>query len=415
LNFDATIVGAGPVGSTVAEVIAREGYDVLILEEHPQTSLPQHCAGKISVNASKELNLPTTSVLHEIRGATFYSPDMNSLSVERKDIQAYIFDRTILDRRLSERAVDAGATLLTSARATDVSIDSREVNVQFKHNDECHRLTTRIVVGADGATSSIARCLGLYSKDRSKVKVAVQREITGLRDVKSGFVEVYLGEKYAPGFFAWIVPTGKDSARVGLCVNPSQSKYLLNHLENFITSHPIAKEKLEGGSCVRQAAHVIPTGGALRQTVSDGALIVGDAAGQVKSTTGGGLYYGMVCAKIAGRVVSKALSSGDNVLRRDALMEYQNLWRERLGREIEMSAKMRLLLDSLTDDELNHLFHIICEDEALIDLIEAEGDIDWQSELSVPVFKHITRFLLRYPHHLPAFIKYYVESLRIKD
>ena len=400
MDFDAIIVGAGPAGTTAAEAIAREGYDVLVLEEHPQVGIPQHCAGKISVNALKELNLPMTGVLQHIRGARFYSPDMNSLSVERKETQAYIFDRTALDKELAKRAVDAGAILLTSAQATDVSIDPHGVNVLFKHEDRHLRLKARIVIGADGASSSIARRLGLYSKERATVRVAIQREVAGLHNVESGFVEVYLGGKYAPGFFAWIVPTREDSVKAGLCVKPSQGKYLLSYMENFVKSHPIAKKKLEGGTYTRQTAHVIPTGGTLHQTVSDGALIVGDAAGQVKSATGGGLYYGMVCAKIAGRVVSKALSSGEDLLRKDVLMEYQRLWRERLGREIEMSIKMRLLLDLLTDDEVNDLFRIVREDEALIDLIEAEGDIDWQSKLSVPLLKHVASALAKRPRLL---------------
>ena len=397
MNFDAIIVGAGPIGSTVAKMIAREGYEVMILEEHSQVGLPQHCTGKISVNALKELNLPNIGIRQKVRGATFYSPDMNFLSVEQKDVQAYILDRAVLDRWLLEKAVDAGATLLTNARVMDVSIDLHRANVWFSHNGETHQLTARIVVGADGAGSSIARHLGLYSKEMSTITFAVQREMTNLNNFKPEFVDIYLGKRYAPGFFAWIVPTGEASAKVGLGVDLSQSKYLLNYLEGFITSHPISSKKLEGGLCISQTAHIIPTGGTLLQTVSDGVLIVGDAAGQVKSTTGGGLYYGMVCAEIAGQVISKVLSSSEDILRKDVLVEYQNRWRERFGKEIEISAKMRLILASLTDDELNYLINIIRRDEVLIGMIEAEGDIDWQSRLSVPVLTRLTSALVKRP------------------
>lgn len=400
MNFDAIIVGAGPIGSTVAKAIAREGYEALILEEHSDVGLPQHCAGKISVNAAKELSLPNTGILQSVRGATFYSPDMSSLSVERRDIQAHIFDREILDRWLSDTAVDAGATLLTGTRVIDVSISSHGATVWFKHNEEVQCLTSRIVVGADGASSFIARRLGLYSKERSMVRVAIQREITNIRDVRSGFVEIYLGERYAPGFLAWIVPTGENSAKVGIGVKPLQSKYLLNYLECFITSHPIASKKLEGCLCMRQTAHIIPTGGTLRRTISDGVLIVGDAAGQVKSTTGGGLYYGMVCAEIAGQIISKALASTSGILQKNALMEYQNRWQGRFGKEIEMNAKMRLILDSLTDNELNYLFSLIRKDEELIDMIDSKGDIDWQSGISRSLLTRIISALVKRPQLL---------------
>jgi len=400
MNFDAVVVGGGPVGSTVAEAIAKDGYDVLILEEHPQIGLPQHCTGKISVNASKELGLPEIGALQEVRGAIFYSPDMNFLKVERKETKAHIFDRVILDKRLLERAVDAGAALLTTAQAVNVTVDGRCVNILFKHEGELRHLASRVVISADGASAPLARLLGMYSKKRNMLRIAVQREMTGLRNLEPELVELYLGRQYAPGFFAWIVPTGKDSAKVGLCVEPSQSKHLLNYMEKFIGGHPIACKKLREGSCVGQRVHIIPTGGTLRQTVSEGILIVGDAAGQVKSTTGGGLYYGMVCAKIAGRVVSKALSSGKDLLLKEDLAEYQSLWQERLGREIAMNAKTRLLLDSLTDEELNYLFQIIRGDEALINLIETEGDIDWQFKLSKSVFKHVINALARRPQLL---------------
>lgn len=410
MNFDAIVVGAGPVGSTVAEHIAKEGYSVLILEEHPRIGIPRHCTGKISANALRELELGSSvGALQEVRGATFFSPDADSIHVERGDVQAYVFDRSTLDKRLSENAEDAGAQLLKSAHATNVSIDPNRVIVQFKHEDEYHRIGTRIVIGADGANSLIARRLGLYSKERSAVKVAIQRDLTGLRHIQSDFVELYLGKKYAPGFFAWIVPTGEDSAKVGLSVSPSNSKYLLRYLEDFISSHPIARKKLRATRCIGQTVHIIPTGGPLRRTVSNGVLIVGDAAGQVKSTTGGGVYYGMTCAKIAGSVVSKALSLQNSVLPASILMEYQERWRERFGREINLSVRIRHLLDSLTDDAVNYLFHIVRNDEALIETIEAEGDIDWQSKVSMSICKHALRFLLRYPHYLPSFLRYLIE------
>ncbi len=400
MKFDAVVVGGGPAGSTAAEAIAKNGYEVLILEEHPQIGFPQHCTGKISVNASKELNLPLTGVLQEVRGATFYAPDMNPLKIEREKTQAYIYDRIILDKSLSERAVDAGAALLTDAQALSITVDAHSANILFRHEGKHLNLSSRVVISADGAGAALARCLGIYSKKRSMLRTAVQREIVGLRNFEPERVELYLGKQYAPGFFAWIVPTGEESARVGLCVEPSQSKHLLEYMERFIGAHPVARRKLSGGSCVSQRAHVIPTGGALRRTVSDGVLVVGDAAGQVKSTTGGGLYYGMVCAKIAGQVASKALSSGRELLLRKDLAAYESLWRKRLGKEIAASAKARLLLDSLTDEELSYLFQIIREDETLVRLIEAEGDVDWQFNLSKAMSKHVVGALAKRPQLL---------------
>ncbi len=395
--FDAVVVGGGPAGSTAAEIIARNGYDVLILEEHPQVGLPQHCTGKLSINAIKELGLPSIGALQEVRGAKFYSPDMGSLKVERDEVQAKIFDRSILDRYLSDRAVDSGAALLTSAQAVGIVVDANGVNLTFGHGGKRRSIVSRVVISAEGASAPLARLLGIYSKERRALRIAAQREIIGLSNPEPEFVELYFGKKYSPGFFAWIAPMGRDRARVGLCVDPSHGKDVINYLNKLGEEHPVARKRLRGASCVWQAVHVIPTGGVLHDSVSDGVLVVGDAAGQVKSTTGGGLYYGMACAKIAGETVSRALSLEGHVLRKDVLSEYQSLWQQRLGDEIATSAKTRLLLDSLTDEELSYLFKIIREDKSLISLIQAEGDIDWQFKFSKSLTRPIINALARKP------------------
>jgi len=391
------IVGAGPIGSTVANIIAKDGYKVLILEEHLKVGLPTHCTGKISVNALMELNLPNIGVQHKVKGALFCSPDLNFLRVERKEVQAHIFDRSVLDQWLLNRAVDSGTTIIKNAKVRHTSIGSHRIIVYYRHKNETHAVSAKIIVGADGAVSSIARHFGLYSKPMSETRFAVQKEMTNLKNLQAEFVDIYLGKKFAPGFFAWLVPTGEESAKVGLGVIPTPSKTPIQYLEHFSRFHPIAKTKLEGGICIRQTVHILPIGGALNQTVSEGVLIVGDAAGQVKSTTGGGLYFGITCAKIAGNVISKALSTSDSLLQKDVLMEYQNLWEAQLGKEIKRSAKIRHILDSLTDDELNYLFYIIRRDKRLISIIESEGDLDWQSGLTVSLIPHLTRSLIKRP------------------
>lgn len=387
MDYDAIIIGAGPVGSTIAETIGRGGHNVLVLEEHLEVGSPTHCTGKLSVNAFKELNLDPVGVLNEVKGATFYSPNMKSFQLERNDAQAYILNRRIFDEWLSDKAVKVGTVLLTDARAKEFSATPSGVNVILKHKGETKKIKSRVVVGADGASSTVARRTGLYSKKRSEVKIGVQKEVIGIRNLQTSFVELYFGRKYAPGFFAWIVPTGDECARVGLALSPNSSEFPSKCLEKFINTHPIAKEKLEGCSSNQENIHIIPTGGALRQTVSDGFVIVGDAAGQVKSTTGGGLYWGMLCAKIAGKTISKALEvSGKGVLRRESLSEYQRLWRERLNREMLFSVRARAFLDSLTDDEMNYLFEFITSNKSLLREVEAEGDVDWQSKLKPIAF-----------------------------
>ena len=157
------IVGAGPSGLTLAQTIASEGGDVLILEEHPEVGLPQHCTGKVSVNAVKKLELKATGVLARVSGATFYPPNLKPLTIARGDTQALILDRSIFDQSLATKAMDAGATLVTNTRVKKFSVKPDGVTVFFERKGKKGEVKARLVAGADGAATTTARLAGLYS------------------------------------------------------------------------------------------------------------------------------------------------------------------------------------------------------------------------------------------------------------
>ncbi len=381
-------MGAGPSGSTVAAAVAREGGDVLILEEHPDVGVPSNCTGKISVNAVQELGLDALGVVARVRGATFYPPSVRPLTVVRDDVQALIVDRRIFDQSLAAKAVNAGATLLTDARVTGVTVKPSGVTVVFEGKQRRGEVHARLVVGADGAASATARLAGLYSKSSSEVRLGVQREVADV-SVVQGMVALYFGQRWAPGFFAWIVPTGHDTARVGLAVRPNAPAPIDQYLDAFVANHPMARAILQGGRVVAESRHILPTGGVLPHLVADGVLVVGDAAGQVKSTTGGGLYYGMACAQMAGRAIGLALRDASNmVLPRHALQRYEMEWRTRFGGEIAFSVRVRAFLDTLNDDEVDYLFTVLHREASLLRHIEADGDIDRQSTVGLTLLRY---------------------------
>ncbi len=388
LTCDVAVVGAGPSGLTVAAAVAREGGDVLILEEHPAVGVPPHCTGKISVNAIQELGLDVHGVVARVRGATLYPPSVRPLTIARDDVQAFIVDRRIFDRSLAAKAVDAGAALLTDARAMEVVVKPSGVTVVFEGKERKGEVHARLVVGADGAASVTARLAGLYTKSSSEVRLGVQREVVDV-PVVQGMVALYFGQRWAPGFFAWIVPTGHDTARVGLAVRPNAPAPVDQYLDAFVANHPMARETLQGSRVVAESRHILPTGGVLPHLVADGVLVVGDAAGQVKSTTGGGLYYGIACAQMAGRAISVALRDPSNAtLQGHALQRYEAEWRARFGREIAFGVRVRAFLDALNDDEVDYLFTVLHREPSLIQHIEADGDIDRQSTVGLTLLRY---------------------------
>ena len=406
MECDVAIVGAGPAGLTLAETVAKEGGDVLLLEEHPEVGVPPHCTGKLSVTALNELDLDEKGVLHRVRGAVFYPPSLTPVTITRDGAQALIFDRKILDQTLATKAVDAGAKLYTHSRAKTFSIKPGGITLRFEQQGTLYDVKCRLIVGADGAASHTARLAGLYSKKPSEIRIGVQREVSGVHIVH-GMVELYFGRTWSPGFFAWMVPTGNDTARVGLAVQPNAPHPASEYLDAFMEAHPVAREKLGGYRVLKQSTHILPTGGVLPRTVSDGVLIVGDAAGQVKSTTGGGLYYGMACAKIAGAAISKALqASPDPLLRRQGLMSYEAAWRAKFGREIAFSVRARAFLDSLSDSEVDYLFNIIRRDASLTRQIEVDGDIDHQSQVGLTLLRHV-KYVVKRPRLLFKLRKFF--------
>jgi flavin-dependent dehydrogenase len=191
-------------------------------------------------------------------------------------------------------------------------------------------------------------------------------------------VEVYFGQ--SPGLFAWVIPTGDDAARIGLCASDNGCYYLRAFLHREI----IRKRLL--GSPVGLVVGGLPLGPPAA-TVTDRFLAVGDACGQVKPTSGGGIYPGLVCAKIAGSVAASASKEGDCSAER--LREYDKLWRAHLGKELEIGMRVNKLLNRLSQSELDEVLTLLGKKPELLKAIEEHGDIDRPSILMARMLPHV--------------------------
>lgn len=400
MDYDVIVVGAGPAGSIVADEVASHGFKVLMIEEHPYVGARQHCTGKLSVNAAKELSIKTLKIMAELRGAVFHSPNGRQLTVERNETQAYIIDREDLDLQLASRAVSSGTTLSTSTRVTGIDVKDSNVNVFIDSQGREETRSCRAVVGADGVGSLVARKAGLYTKSSTELRLAAQEEFIGVSSHPSDFAQVYFGTDFAPGFFAWTVPSGPRRVKIGLCVRPGSGRSPIDWLKLFINSHPLVSSWSREGTVSQPIVHAIPTGGTLRKTISDGIVIVGDAAGHVKSTTGGGLYYGILCAHMAGQTLVKSLEKSEGIVSETELKDYEKHWRQRIGDEILFSSRARAFLDSLSDEEMDYIFQIIGSDKSLSKLIETLADIDYQSKIGKGLMAKMAISLMKKPRIL---------------
>ena len=396
MDYDVVVVGAGPAGCLAAKYAAKNGAKTLIVEEHASIGSPVQCAGLLSTSAIRECEVVLDSGFHPITGAFVYAPDRRRIRISGGEIKAYVVDRRIFDRTLAENAIRSGADILMRTRAVGIDIGrkapgrGRRRILHVAIEGEPDVIEADVVIGADGVQSRIARWAGLDTPDT----VLSGAQVSTVYDFEDpGFVEIFPGS-CAPGFFAWAIPY-HGSARIGLAVRPESGvahEPAWVHLKRLIAEHPTVSEKCSPG-----IAGIVLGGIPISvppQTAADGLLIVGDAAGQVKPTSGGGVYPGAVCAKIAGKVAADAVMEGDTSVRR--LSEYDKLWRARIGRELAIGRRINEWMARLSDSEINRLARVL-DDAELLDLITRYGDMDHPSV--------VVRKLLMNRKSMGAFLK----------
>ncbi len=391
MKYDVVVVGAGPVGSTAARYAAMNGAKVLMIEEHAFIGSPVGCTGLLSTRAVAECELKPSDefVFNSVRGAFVHAPDGQCLPIDGKQTKAYVVSRKNFDRVLAVMAAEEGVELSLRTRAVGLEKPDAEFekegqkNPQIKlrviRNGKPETICTSVVIGADGVKSRIASYAGL--KKPARVLPGIQIEAPYASE-DSDFVELFPGS-FAPGFFAWTVPVNEKTSRIGLALEPGlackggqEDCSPLSYLEKLLRSNPHVKARYSGGM-LDFVVGGIPIG-PQEKTASDGVLLVGDAAGQTKPTSGGGIYTGAFAAKIAGKVAAQAALEGDTSAER--LSEYDQLWRKGLGKELEIGMKIHDYIGKLEDRQFNDLIGSL-NTPSILNTITEYGDMDHPSIL----------------------------------
>jgi len=347
-----------------------------MLEEHAQVGLPAHCAGLVSPRAMKLVGASPNLVLNEIRGACIHSPTGKTLTIGGQKVYALVIDRVGLDRMLAQEARELGATLFLGTRLSGIRRVNGMLGLMTQRDGRVSRIDTHLVVGADGTHSVVAGRNGWYRPPNGVAMLGAEAEIrTGGTDRE--FVHVYIGQDVAPGWFGWVIPVDQARARIG--VGTSEPGHDLNRLLTNLVAR--AKPQMD--------LRVVKTHGGLvplappERMYARNVLLVGDAAGQVKPTSGGGLYPLMVSARLCARTALTALRRGDFSER--TLSGYQRDWNGVLRPEIARERMLRHLFVSLTSREMDALLSILGED-SLSQIVSRYGDIDLQSSLFSRLF-----------------------------
>ena len=360
---DVIVVGAGPAGNNAALGLASRGYAVKVIDSRHNIG-EKLCTGIVGQECSRRFPIEDGMVYREASAAAVNAPRTGRVRFESAVPQARIIDRVAYVASFARRAQDAGAAYLLGQRVLSIQPEADGVTVVT--NEGSHR--SRAVVLAAGFGSPLTRQLGMG---------AVSDYVTGAQAVVStkdvSEVEVHLSRDVAPGFFSWLVPTTPGRALAGLLVR----RQARAHLDRFIEGqqrHGKIASVIHHSAC--WGVPLRP----LRRTYRDRVLVVGDVAGQVKPTTGGGIFYALLASEIVSQTLAEALADDD--LSATRLSRYQSRWKDLLTQELEVGYSARRLFESLNDRQIGTLLRNAGDSGLRGDLVNSPDlSFDWHSKI----------------------------------
>lgn len=369
---DVVIVGGGPAGLFAGLSLARAGVQVDLFEEHREFGEPVHCTGVLAREAFETFGLAPASVLNELRTVNFFAPSGEMVEYSTPSVEAVVIDRFQFDRQLAVQAQHAGVRM-HQARVTAVSVEPDGVTVVAADS----AIRARACVLACGASYALQRRLGLGIP-----RVMLNSAQMELPCERHGAVEVHFGADVAPGGFAWAVPVnrpGQPHVRVGVTCSADAGRHFHRILGTVRGRWGI---QTTDGQHPRQK--VLPLG-PIRRTYGDRVLVLGDAAGLVKPTTGGGIYYSLLSAELAAATLTAALAADD--LGCERLASYETSWRKRLGSELRWQLILRRIAQRLSDSDIDALFELARTD-GIMPIVRRTAAFNHHREFIVALLKH---------------------------
>jgi digeranylgeranylglycerophospholipid reductase len=348
---DVAIVGGGPTGLYAGLRLAQEGFAVSVLEEHESVGEPVHCTGILSEDVFEEFGVSRDCVLNRLTAARFSSPSGQDVVYSSARTEAVVVDRRVFDQDLLARARRAGVSV-SRGKATSVLIDDRGVRVTLAEGGE---VRARACVLACGANYSLHRRLGLGMPGLFLQTAQAELPAGRLREV-----ELYFGTNVAPKGFGWAVPVSRAEGphvRLGVMCERDATGHFSRLAGRVAERWGVTTAG--GLSPVRRLLPLMP----IPRTFGDRLVVVGAAAGLVKPTTGGGIYYGLLSAAIAASVLGCGLRDGN--LGSGGLGEYERRWREQLASEVKAQHALRMLAHAMTDRDIERLFDLARTDGVL--------------------------------------------------
>ena len=386
-HWDVVIVGAGPAGGRVATHFAERGHSVLLLEEHEEIGRPFQCAGLVTPNAMKEVGL-FHSILEEVDGALIHGPSGTLVPVGTEGkIRTYVVCRKIFDQGVVKQSLEAGADIWLNSKPLDANVADDCVKLSISKSGVQVDVTASLLIGCDGAHSWTRRHFKMGKP--KELMIGFQAEVVGYEG-RDRWLEMFSGSEIAPGFFAWVIPSGNNSHRIGLW---STAKRLegrsIEQCYDNLLKHPLWESRFSGISETARYCGPVPSG-MVRNPYKDRVVLIGDAAGMAKPTTGGGI--GPAFEQISGIIEKLSVAVSNNKLDKKTLHGICNKHFAKMHKDQNRARALRnLLVSDCSDAVLDKHFNSFAKPE-IIKLINEVGDIEKPVPLGMALLKKVPAF-----------------------
>lgn len=385
MDYDFIVVGAGPVGSYLAKSLAREGWSVCVFEKKKEAGEGVICSGIVGRDAYKKFNLPVKAIIRDISSLKLFSPSLVELEYLRENPFAYIVDRKKFDKELVEEASLEGADIFFESRVLDLKREKDRVSVKYCKDISESSKNARCVIIASGTNFSLHRRMDLSVP--GNILWGNRVEVKGGK--ADGSVEVYILNEPDLSSFGWIIPMNGHT-RIGSLSSKSSQESLTNLIYKSNGRFDVNLDKLEKAP--------IACGNTERIT-DERVLAVGEAAGQVKTTTGGGIYYGLIGASIAVEILSNAAKVND--FSAGSLKEYEDIWFSKMGEEIKNGIMVRKVASKLSPQIVDNVFNFLKKNPSAKEELEDKFLFDYHRDI---IKSGIGFFINKVPKKFSSFV-----------
>jgi digeranylgeranylglycerophospholipid reductase len=355
-NYDVLVAGGSVAGLLTARELASRGISVVVVEEHHEIGTPEHCGGMVSAQGLNKLGImPDSNVFQNFVTKTIITSPSSRVELNSENQNVIVVDRRALDKQIAHQAQRAGAAIRTRCTFKSIGSDGTK---RFIAKTTDGDISCRYFVDARGIAS-------LASSGRENFLPSAQFEIYASW-IKDDTVQVTFDSDLYPGFFAWIIPTGQGIGKVGVAgrgINVSTA------LKDFVESRG------ERYSTIRKIFAPIWIGGAIDSFVTGKTILVGDAAGQTKPSTAGGIYSCGIAGILAGRAIAETINLNED----SALKVYEQEWRNLFQNEFRKMTMARKVLERLDNKALDEIINSLTEHK-LREIIEST-DFDYHSNV----------------------------------